>query len=166
MGINRKKITDLSMLVIADLAGFLVSITVAAVWLCGWSMAEFVRDYSHLVLTMGVVVFASLYMFDLYYTLKDFRRYWQVINLIMASIASFCMLVLFSGFDPSQELTRGFLFLFTVAMFAFVFVNRVVFSLLRVKVFYRNAVILGGTAIAKHLVNCIRTEKQGQTLLC
>ena len=111
-------------------------------------------------LYIAFIIIISFYFFDLYYTIKDFRRYRQIINLILAISVSFIFIWFLSYFDKSFTIGRRALGIFCLLVFIASSLVRMIFSFLGQKYFVRNALIIGGTRIADILVARLENPKE------
>ena len=98
MKINIKRFTDLTILLCMDTAAFAAALSASICWVYGPKVGQVISEHPDFVILIAGVTFLSLYLFDLYYTFKDFRRYRQVVNLAM-SMAVSCIFMRFIS-DP------------------------------------------------------------------
>ncbi|MEA3489040.1 MAG: exopolysaccharide biosynthesis polyprenyl glycosylphosphotransferase [Candidatus Omnitrophota bacterium] len=153
---------DTSLLFLFDVLAFVLSLGISVRAFCGDSLGFFVVEHMALIFHMALVTFLSFYFFDLYYVLKDFRRYRQTINLLLAAGMSFFLTVIIAFWDKDFIYRKLFTSVFFLFLFVFAFFGRVIFSIARVRLFRRKAVIIGNTPMGRLLQKYInKKEKEG-----
>jgi len=120
-----------------------------------------------LAILVALITVTNLYFFDLYYTSKDFRRFYQVINIIAASSSFLLMLTALAFLSKSPLIGRKFVIICTYATFLLVLVSRMFFSIFHRMYLTKNAVIIGDTPIGRILLKLINaredTNRAGST---
>jgi exopolysaccharide biosynthesis polyprenyl glycosylphosphotransferase len=109
-----------------------------------------------------VVTLPMLYFFDFYYTYKDFRRYRQVVNLILTLIFCAAILQVLISYNRPSYLWKKIVFVYCALFFLLTLLDRAIFSFLRRNIFYKNAVIIGTSEISNEVAAfLIKKERQG-----
>jgi FlaA1/EpsC-like NDP-sugar epimerase len=108
-----------------------------------------------------IITIPVFYFFDLYYTLKDFRRYRQLVNLILAVGVSVILLILLTLWGKEIFLGRRYILVYTCVLFSLTLANRMAFSALRKRVFCKNAIIIGCSKISRDVCAIIGRKDMG-----
>ncbi len=119
----------------------------------------------HFDLVYLVFVFVpTAYVFDLYYPLRDFRRYGSVARLL---VAVFLFGLVVSAIDTARYHlghhyfhSAGQLGSFFVWLLLLTYTSRLAVSLTRSRVFVRSAILIGDTAAARLLMQCMADEQR------
>lgn len=132
------------------------------------TFAEYIRGH-FTVLYLILPFIAIAFVFDLYYTVRDFRHYRAAIRLLVA-ITIFSLILLVIGqvqggighpiFHSSSQF-----WVFTGLLILFTYLSRLALSLFRFQVFIRNAIIIGDTPASRLLMRSIAHELQAGHLL-
>ena len=86
--VKRQDLTPLVLLGL-DAVMFVFAIQVAAMTVFQMNFRSFMAHNIYFTVFTGTVLILNFYFFDLYYTLKDFRRFRQAVNLVVAVSVSF-----------------------------------------------------------------------------
>ncbi len=152
------------------------SADVVAVVLAGFfserlSAAMSFSDYlrTHFEMIYLVFVFIPLvHVFDLYYPLRDFRRYRAMIRLLVAILAFSLVMILIAAIKAQvgHPIThaRSQLFWLTALLLLFTYLSRVVLSVLRGGLFERRAVLIGESPASRLLLESIAEHRQQRPL--
>jgi exopolysaccharide biosynthesis polyprenyl glycosylphosphotransferase len=156
---------DIGFLLVLDIAAFFIALKFAASFFYSASMLSFMGAHLYFAIFAITIIIANFYFFDLYYTLKDFRRYRQLVNLILAIGFSFLLIGAIAFWDKTLAVKRPFLIFFFSALFILASVNRIIFSIFRVKFFYKNTLVIGNTEIGHLLIKRIKQlRKEGRKI--
>jgi len=143
--------TDPFILVILDAVIIFISSFVATNIFLPQTLNNFLTNLPQVWYFIFVTI-TLFYFFDLYYILKDFRRYRQVLNLLLAVFISVCAIWMLSFFDRSFEVGRKALLLTYVLVFCISAISRLIYSFFQAQFFIRNAVLVGTAPIARALI--------------
>lgn len=154
---------DTGILIILDILAVIIAGFISENMAIQISFGEYLKTHTE-VLYIIFPFLITTYLFDLYYPLKDFRRYRTIVTLMLA-VFLFAVIVIvidavgsLIGHPPIHN-RWPFLIFFLLLLFLSV-ATRVVFSLLRKRIFGRNAIIVGSSEISTLLLDCIAEEEK------
>ncbi|MBD3296233.1 MAG: exopolysaccharide biosynthesis polyprenyl glycosylphosphotransferase [Candidatus Omnitrophica bacterium] len=161
---TRKKIHPGALImVLADIAAFIVSMMLASRYALGMPLRIFFIGHSDFCILMVFVTIVNFYFFDLYYSLKDYRRFRQAINFTLALIFSVLLISAFSFWDKSLLVPRRFALATFTLFFVLGIAVRLLFFLFKKPLVTKRAVIVGAGKCAKALVSRLEElEEQGR----
>lgn len=119
--------------------------------------------HAHTYFLFLVTTLLALYFFDMYYTLKDFRRYQQLTNLLLATFFSAVFLRTVAFWGENTNWSFRFIVVYSAIFFTVTLLARTVFSLFFSKIFYKNALIIGANEISRALVGALQRKTHGKT---
>lgn len=151
---------DLILLLVFDVLAFVLSLAIASDLMYSMPFSDFVHEHTYFSILLLVTCIVSVYFLDLYYVLKDFRRYRKLVNLILANIAAFLVIIVLAFWDRSVAVKRLFLVIYFLSFFTIALVSRIFFSLLRGKVFYKKALIFGVSPVGGLVLQEITSQEE------
>lgn len=146
-------------LVVLDVLAFLLAAWVSGNVVFSLPLPQLFRQHYYFIAFLFVIIALNFHFFDTYYTLKDFRRLRQVVNLFIALGVSFFISFPISFFDGSGGRSRPYLFLFFFIILCGTALNRVIYSLLNRNTVVKRAVFIGITDSAFRLNAAIRSMR-------
>ncbi|MFA6637193.1 MAG: exopolysaccharide biosynthesis polyprenyl glycosylphosphotransferase [Candidatus Omnitrophota bacterium] len=141
---GRKRILARGLSLVAlDAAVFLIANHVAAAVIFKMTLRDFISRNFYFTAFIGTVLVMNFYFFDLYYTLKDFRRFRQAVNLVVAVSVSFVVSAVVVLLDRSVSMAGRHLLIFFAVILAGTAFNRMIFSLVSRNTVSKRAVFIG-----------------------
>ena len=152
-------------LILLDIVAFMISLSVADIYMSKGIFFGFLKEHIDFFILMIVITIANFYFFDLYYTLKDFRRFRQTINFFLAVTFSTILVSTISFWDRSFLVPRKFIVISFAIFFVLGLTTRIIFSILKRPICNRRAIIIGITGCEKEIVEYIsKMGKKGKRL--
>jgi len=151
---------DLTLLGLLDVLSFAVAVELSVMFFYPEGPLPFLKENVYFIVFTGAAIFLNFYFFDLYYTLKSFRSFQKLVNLMLAVAASFFVVGAIALWERTSGIHGQFLLLLFLLFFGCAFLSRLIFSGLRVKFYFHRAVIVGNTQMGIILVEHINLKKQ------
>jgi|GEM_PF-1227911 len=162
---KRLERVKIALLIAFDIAAFFISMHFAALLFYNLTLGAFIAQNIYFTALALFAVILNFYFCDLYYTLKDFRRFRQITNLLLAVAFSFLLISFVAFWDRAFIVRRMFISFFFFMVFILTLANRVAFSILHKTLKDKNALFIGNTDIGRTLIEQIAmVEKSGRNL--